>query len=86
MKLLNNLIDGVLPMPADLAEALRAGTVRISRKQTGEVAYSVAAHCKNKDAVKLAIVKRGEWETAATAATWCLACGALVGVAHLLAR
>lgn len=68
MKLLHGLIDRHLPMPAVLAAALRAGTVRIAKSERGEVAYFIAPHCRNAEAVKKAIAKRNTWELAATVA------------------
>jgi ABC-type spermidine/putrescine transport system permease subunit I len=68
MKLLNRLIDRYVPMPAVLAAALRAGTVRIPKSERGERAYVIAPHCRDAEAVKKAIAKRNTWELAAAVA------------------
>ncbi len=84
MKLLNRVIDGILPMPAVLAAALRAGTVRIAKADSGQVAYVVAPHCPNKEAVRKAVDKRHTWELAATVAICSAVIVALGAVAQLL--
>ncbi|HDR9474401.1 hypothetical protein [Burkholderia multivorans] len=65
LKLLNHLIDRFLPMPTVLATALRDGTVRVVKTERGGVAYVVAPHCANTEAVKKAVDQRHTWELAA---------------------
>ncbi|WP_334043601.1 hypothetical protein [Burkholderia ambifaria] len=66
LKLLDHLLGRVLPMPSILAAALRDGTVRVARVDGGGVAYVIAQHCADKEAIKKAIDQRRAWELAAT--------------------
>lgn len=84
LKLLNGLIARFLPMPAVLASALRDGTVRIARTGEGAVAYVVAPHCANKEAIKRAVDQRHTWELAATVVVSAAVVVMLVAVAQLV--
>lgn len=80
MKMFNRVIDGCLPVPAVLARALRDGTVRIAKSGGGQVAYFVAPHCANKDAVKRAIARRGMWELISVVVFSSVTVALLVGI------
>ena len=77
------LFNRWLSMPAVLAAALCNGSVRIAKTDRGEVAYFVAPHCANKEAVKKAVDQRKTWELAATAIVSSAVVVAVVAVAQL---
>lgn len=84
LKLLNRLFKRYLPMPAVLAAALRNGSVRIARTDKGEVAYFVAPHCPNREAVKRAVDQRKTWELSATVVVISVVVAAVVAVTQLI--
>lgn len=84
---LNRLTACCVPNPHVLAQALREGSVRIAKAGSGDaVAYVIAPHCSNADAIKRAIEQRGRWHVAAASLLGAVGGMLLAGIVQLLIK
>ncbi|OXJ20141.1 hypothetical protein CFB39_09340 [Burkholderia sp. AU6039] len=69
-------------MPAPLATALDAGTVRTVHDERGATVYFIAPGVVNKGPIRRAIAQRRRWEIGVVCALGVAIGTALAGVAH----
>lgn len=82
MKTLRWILATYLPMPALLATALDAGTVRTVRGEQGATVYFIAPGVTNKELIRRGIAQRRLWEIGVVCALGVAIGVALAGIAH----
>jgi hypothetical protein len=75
-----------LPMPAELANAVHAGNVRVQSLSDGSLRYILKADCPNANEVRKAIARRNKMDRAISFLEGAMLAAALIGTCIALFR